>query len=188
MTHSRIDRAIQFATIAHAGQRRKGSDIPYITHPYGVAMSLAIAGCAEDVIVAGLLHDTVEDCGVSLEELGREFGPAVAAIVDGCTEPEHKSLPWEVRKQHTIDYLKTATLEVKLVACADKLSNARAIAADLAAHGERVWDRFKRGRREQGWYYRGIAAAFRPEIESGLYPSLFQAFAETVEQVFGPEG
>lgn len=180
----RIDEAIEFAVRAHTGQHRKGTDIPYITHPMAVAMLLARAGCDEEIITAGLLHDTVEDCGVSLAEIAARFGERVAAIVEGCSEPD-KAAPWEARKEHTLHYLRTAPLDVKLVSCADKLHNARTIAADVAAHGEATWSRFKRGRAQQGWYYRGIVEAFRPEIEAGMYPDLFAALEAEVRALFG---
>ncbi len=184
MTDNRLDRAIQFATLAHGRQTRKGTDIPYITHPYGVAMLLARAGCEEDIVIAGLLHDTVEDTSVTLAQLAAEFGPRVAEIVAGCSEPD-RTLPWEARKQHTVDDLRQVPLEIKLVACADKLHNVRSMAADHQTQGEQVWQRFKRGRAEQAWYYRGIVQAFQPEIAAGLYPSLFAALARSVAELFG---
>lgn len=181
---NRLDRAIQFATLAHAGQNRKGTEIPYITHPFGVAMLLGRAGCEEDVIIAGLLHDTVEDCGVTLEQLAGEFGHRVAGIVQGCSEPD-RSQPWEQRKEHTIDYLRQAPPEVKLVSCADKLHNLRAMAADRRELGEALWQRFNRGPEQQAWYYRGLASAFAAEVAAGHCPDLFAAFAREVEALFG---
>ena len=136
-TRSRVDQAIVFATQAHAHKLRKGTDIPYITHPFAVAMILARGGFGEDTIIAGLLHDTVEDAGVSLEELRQRFGDAVANIVAGCSEPD-KSLPWEERKRHTLEALRTAPLAVRAVTCADKLHNLRSLRADHAALGEEV--------------------------------------------------
>lgn len=179
-----IDRAIAFAVRAHAGQMRKGTDTPYIVHPFGVAMLLARAGCSPDAVTAGLLHDTIEDCGVAAAELAAEFGPQVAAIVVGCSEPD-RTLPWEERKRHTFTFLRAAPLEVKLVSCADKLHNIRAMAADYRTVGEGLWARFKRGRVEQAWYYRGLVEAFRPEIEAGLYPDLFWALEREVTALFG---
>jgi len=179
-----IDRAIAFAVRAHAGQMRKGTDTPYIVHPFGVAMLLARSGCSSDAVTAGLLHDTIEDCGVTAAEIEAEFGPQVAAIVVGCSEPD-RARSWEERKQETFTYLRTAPLEIKLVSCADKLHNVRAMAVDYRAVGEGLWARFKRGREQQAWYYRGLAAAFRSEIEAGLYPDLFWALEREVTALFG---
>lgn len=179
-----IDRAIRFAVRAHGSQKRKGSDTPYIVHPFGVAMMLARAGCTPAVITAGLLHDTIEDCGVTAAQLEKEFGPEVAAIVVGCSEP-HRGHSWEDRKEHTLTYLRSAPMEIKLVACADKLHNVRTMREDQGALGEALWGRFKRGREQQNWYYRGLVEAFRPEIAAGLYPELFQALEHEVSALFG---
>jgi len=153
-----INRAIEVAAKAHEGQVRKGTDIPYISHPYAVGMMLAEAGCSPDVVAAGILHDTVEDTYVTLDYLRANFGEKIASIVEGCSEP-HKSAAWEERKKHTLEYLRTAPWEVRVVACADKLHNVRSIANDYRQVGNAVWQRFKRGKREQEWYYRGLVEA-----------------------------
>jgi (p)ppGpp synthase/HD superfamily hydrolase len=111
-----------------------------------------------ELLSAALLHDTVEDTGATLAELRALFGERVAAIVEGCSEPD-KSDTWEHRKQHTVDYLKTAPPEVQLVSAADKLHNLRSLALDEARHGAALWRHFKRGRAETGWYYRAVAAS-----------------------------
>ena len=152
-----LDFAIEVAAKAHAGQARKGTDIPYISHPYAVGMMLARAGYSEEIVAAGILHDTVEDTDLTLEWIRDNFGERVALIVEGCTEPRHRWEAWETRKAHTLEYLRTAPWEVRLVACADKLRNLRSIAADLEVAGEGVWERFTRGRAKQEWYYRGLA-------------------------------
>ena len=136
-------------------------------------------GTTEEVIVAGILHDTVEDTDVTLEQVEEVFGTRVAAIVCGCSEPD-KGLPWEARKRHTMEQLGTASHEVRAVTCADKLHNIRSIKAGLRA-GHDVWDRFNRGRELQAWYYRGLAAAFR-----GQEGELFQSFVDLVDELFPP--
>src|SRR5689334_15091995 len=151
-----LDRAIKVAARAHAGQVRKGTDVPYIYHPYAVGMMLARAGCDEEVVAGGILHDTVEDTHLTLEWIRDNFGERVAMIVDGCSEPNHSSERWETRKAHTLAYLRTAPWEVRVVACADKLHDVQSILAEGEDAGEGVWARFKRGRAEQEWYYRGL--------------------------------
>src|SRR5438874_3924659 len=99
-----LDFAIEVAAKAHRGQVRKGTDIPYISHPYAVGMMLARAGYSEEVIAAGILHDTVEDTNITLEYLRETFSEKVALIVEGCSEPHHGSAPWEARKAHTLEY------------------------------------------------------------------------------------
>jgi (p)ppGpp synthase/HD superfamily hydrolase len=179
-----IDRAIEVAAWAHRNQVRKGTDIPYIAHPLAVGLMLARAGCSDEVVTAGILHDTVEDTALTVDDLRREFGEKVASIVEGCSEPD-KSLGWEERKRHTLEYMRTAPWEVRAVSCADKLHNLRSIERAIEALGEEAWSRFKRGRADQGWYYRGmldVLCAPRPgEPEVPLCPEL----REEVEKVFG---
>ncbi|WP_248928635.1 HD domain-containing protein [Paenibacillus hamazuiensis] len=175
-----IDRAIEFAAKAHEKQRRKGTDIPYISHPFAVGMLLVEAGCSEEVVAAGLLHDTLEDTEVTEEELEAHFGPRVLEIVRGCSEPD-KSAPWEERKRHTLEFLQTAPLAVRQVACADKLHNLRTIRRDLEQMGEKAWDKFKRGRDSQKWYYEGIVDS----LGHGAGFPLLEALRAEVARVFG---
>jgi (p)ppGpp synthase/HD superfamily hydrolase len=180
-----LDLAIETAARAHAGQVRKGTDIPYISHPYAVGMMLARLGCAEEVIAAGILHDTVEDTYITLDWIRDHFGEKVALIVEGCSEPDHGSLPWEARKEHTLEYLRTAPWEIRLVACADKLHNIRSVAAAREGAGENVWSRFKRGRAEQEWYYRGLVDSLCGPAGDGKEIPFCAEFREEVEKVFG---
>ena len=159
MTHSPlVDSALIFAARAHRHQVRKATDIPYIVHPVGVMLILKEAGENDpELLAAGLLHDTIEDAHVSAETLAEHFGPRVAEIVLGCSEPDHGAAEWETRKEHTVAYLRTAPREVQLVAAADKLHNLRSMIADYAEQGEKLWKRFNRGRPQIAWYYRAIA-------------------------------
>ena len=178
-----IFHAIQFAAAAHAGQYRKGTRIPYLIHPLRVAAILLESGCAEDLAVAAVLHDTVEDCFVSLDQIRRLFGPRIAELVAGASEPD-KSQPWEIRKQHTIDFLRTAPADQLLVCLADKLDNIRSIREDLALHGELAWLRFRRGRDKQRWYYESLADVFTRRCDSGIGARLAEIFAAEVRAVF----
>lgn len=119
---SRIDEAIVFAAKAHGKQERKGTDIPYISDPFGVAMLLQQSGCDEDIVIAGLLHDTVEDTAVTVDDIIEHFGHHVAELVTAASEPD-KLLPWEERKKHTLEFLAKAPLDVRHLICADKLHN-----------------------------------------------------------------
>lgn len=118
--------AMEFAALKHKNQVRKFSaePVPYVSHVAGVALLLAIAGYEEDVILAGILHDVTEDCGVSLKELSDQFGPRVAELVDRVSETE-KSLPWEERKRKYTERLKDADTETAAVAAADHIYNLR---------------------------------------------------------------
>ena len=127
--------AIEFAARAHREHYRKGTRIPYIAHLISVAKILIEYDCAEEIIVAGLLHDTVEDTSVTLEDIRKSFGEKVASLVEAASEPD-KSDTWENRKRHTIEYLKTAPMDVLLLSCADKLDNIRSIKEDYERFGE----------------------------------------------------
>ena len=175
--------AIEFATKAHSGHFRKGTKIPYIVHPLGVAKILIENGCPEEVVVAGILHDTVEDTPVTIEDIRRSFGEKVASLVEGASEPD-KSDTWENRKRHTIDCLKTAPLDVLLVSLADKLDNIRAIRADYEKLGDALWPRFNRAKESQVWYYTALAKVFSELKIAEPFSSITHEFKSEVEKVF----
>jgi len=125
-----------------------------------VAALVLEAGGDEDLAIAALLHDVVEDCGGEpmLEEVRRRFGDRVAHIVDGCTDAYTvPKPPWRQRKEEYLQHLKDADGDVRLVSAADKLHNAREILKDVRELGEPVWDRFKGKREGTLWYYRALA-------------------------------
>jgi (p)ppGpp synthase/HD superfamily hydrolase len=158
---NRIHEAIVFAARKHAGQMRKGTDIPYISHPMEVMQILTENGCPENAVIAGILHDTLEDTGTTPAEILDRFGENILKTV--AAESEDKSKSWKERKQATIDGLPGASPDAKLVCCADKLSNLRSMAADKEAVGDKLWERFNAGKSDIEWYYREIAAAM-PEL------------------------
>lgn len=153
-----VQKAINIAAVAHAGQVRKGTKIPYITHPFAVGMILQQTKCSEEVIAAGILHDTLEDTDVTKEQLLEMFGEQVTRLVEAASEPD-KTLPWKERKLHTIHSLPHASIDEVHVIIADKLHNLQSIRQDLEQDGEAVWHRFKRGRIQQHWYYSNIVKA-----------------------------
>jgi (p)ppGpp synthase/HD superfamily hydrolase len=161
----RFLRAFQFAAEKHAGQSRKASTIPYIAHLMGVASLVLEAGGDEDLAIAALLHDVVEDCGgmPMLKEVRRKFGQRVAKVVDGCTDTDagtDPKPPWRERKENYIQHLKKADADTRLVSAADKLNNVRSILSDYRAIGESVWSRFTGGREGTLWYYRTLLDVF----------------------------
>ena len=153
-----IHDAIIFATFAHRDQMRKGTNIPYIVHPMEVMQILTENGCSEDVIVAGILHDTLEDTPTTPEQISEKFGEQVLSLVQSQSEDKSKS--WRERKQHTIDMMKDADKDVQLLCCADKLSNVKSIYADKLIVGEAVFDRFNASKEDTRWYYESLANAF----------------------------
>ncbi len=186
-----VFQAIEFAAQKHRGQFRKGTKLPYIIHPLNVGRTLIEAGCDDEVVAAGILHDVLEDTGTQAGELETHFGQRVRQIVEW--ESEDKSLPWRARKETTIARIQgEAPLEVVLVACADKLDNIRAIRADFEAIGDRVWERFNQDcngfssvRDKQAWYYRGLALAFQSRQLCGMGEREISAFCAEVAAMFG---
>jgi (p)ppGpp synthase/HD superfamily hydrolase len=178
--------AIEFAARAHSGQYRKTTRVPYIIHPLGVAKILIQNGCPEEVVTAGVLHDTVEDTSVTLQDIRDAFGPNVAQLVEAASEPP-KSEPWETRKQHTLDLLKTAPLEVLMIVGADKLDNVRSIREDYTKLEESIWSRFRRPKKQQRWYFQSLVEIFAERKDKGGLDDLFQEFAREVERVFWDE-
>jgi len=159
----RFLRAFLFAAEKHSGQARKASTIPYIAHLMGVASLVLEAGGDEDLAIAALLHDVVEDCGgvPMLKEVRRRFGARVAKVVDGCTDADsYPKPPWRDRKETYIKHLKRADADTRLVSAADKLNNVRSILSDFRADGESIWSRFNGGRDGTLWYYRTLRDEF----------------------------
>ena len=149
MYQATIERALRVAHEAHSGQTRKGSDVPYVLHPIHAALILSKCDATEDVIVAALLHDVVEDCeGWDLDRVESEFGPRLRSIIAEVTED--KTLSWEARKQDAIDHVPHLSPEALLVKGADKLHNLSSLLADLQAadNPEDVWQPFSRGAQE----------------------------------------
>ena len=159
----RFLRAFRFAAEKHAGQTRKASTIPYIAHLMGVASLVLEFGGDEDLAIAALLHDVVEDCGgvPMLKEVRRRFGNHVAKVVEGCTDSyTEPKPPWRERKETYIRHLKSADAGTRLVSAADKLNNVRSILSDYREVGEAVWERFRGGREGTLWYYRALLKEF----------------------------
>jgi (p)ppGpp synthase/HD superfamily hydrolase len=159
----RFNRAFLFAAEKHSRQTRKASTIPYIAHLMGVASLVLEAGGDEDLAIAALLHDVVEDCGGApmLKEVRRRFGNRVAEVVDGCTDAyEVPKPPWRERKENYLRRLKKESADTRLVSAADKLNNVRSILSDYRAVGESVWSRFNGGREGTLWYYRTLRDEF----------------------------
>ncbi|HXE89658.1 MAG TPA: HD domain-containing protein [Terriglobales bacterium] len=160
----RFVRAFRLAARLHAGQGRKGTEVPYLAHLMGVASLVLEAGGDEDLAIAALLHDAVEDCGgqPTLRLIRRQFGSRVARVVEECTDADTlPKPPWRERKQRYLAHLPQASADGRLVSAADKLHNARAILTDYRLVGDGVWDRFKGGRDGTLWYYRALVETFR---------------------------
>jgi myo-inositol-1(or 4)-monophosphatase len=156
-----VNKAIVFATKAHAGQTRKGGFLPYIVHPCEAMAIVASVTPDPELLAAAVLHDVVEDTDTTIEDIHREFGPRVAELVDAETEPKVPGLSeeesWKLRRQGTLDRLAAASRDAKIVALGDKLSNMRAIARDYMVVGDELWQRFTvHDPALHEWHYRGL--------------------------------
>jgi (p)ppGpp synthase/HD superfamily hydrolase len=168
MLTDRMDKAIQTAAVYHQNQYRKNPErkIPYVSHPYAVGLMLMRLGYPEDVIVAGLLHDTVEDTTLKLDEIRKEFGDRVADLVVETSEAD-KTLPWEERKKRYIEHLRTASREAKAISCCDKLHNMRSMISSLKAGGN-IWGNLKRGKADQLARFHQMLGIFKESLEEDL--------------------
>ncbi len=176
-----FDSAFLLAHSLHREQPRKKTDIPYIAHLMAVTAIVLEAGGDEDLAIAALLHDAVEDQGgqLTLEIIRQRFGERVAGIVLECSDTDiEPKPPWRARKEAYIAHLANASNGAILVSLADKLHNARAILADYRAIGDKVWDRFKAGRDEVLWYYRELVKAFQARTRSPLVVELNRVVEE----------
>ncbi|WP_099223521.1 HD domain-containing protein [Listeria costaricensis] len=176
------EKAKAYARAAHEGQKRKITGEIYFSHPLNVARILRQAGFSEDVVIAGLLHDVVEDTVVTGAEIEQEFGPHVAALV--LSHTENKALSWEERKAHTIETVRTGSLEEKALIVADKYDNLSSIRYAMSSEGHAVWQHFKRGYDLQKWYYTGVAKAMRYGVDPRALPAYFDAYERMVQTVF----
>jgi (p)ppGpp synthase/HD superfamily hydrolase len=161
----------------HHTETRKGTSIPYLAHLLGVAaLVMAEADGAipvtEEMIVAALLHDVAEDHGglPRLREVQAFFGAEVARMVEGLSdslsENSQQKDSWEERKRAYLERLRMEPDPVLLISVADKLYNAKSILDDYREVGDAVWLRFKRGAREQLWYFDALQTIFRERIQS----------------------
>ncbi len=174
---ARFDKALQFAAEWHDQEYRKGTKTPYMVHPVAVAFLLQSYGYAENVKIAGLLHDVVEDTECSLEQIEEIFGKSVSEVVNWCTELS-KGRSWEERKSAMIEKLKSAPLEAKAVAAADKAHNLNTILDVWDREGESVWNRFSRGSNQQLKYYQQILES----IGMGFSDSILNELKDAVRR------
>jgi (p)ppGpp synthase/HD superfamily hydrolase len=157
---ARYDTALVLAARLHRNQLRKGTDIPYFTHVVHVSVLLLRYGFDEDLAIAGLLHDAVEDQRYPLERIAEQFGARVGELVAANSEHSYDGAvkrPWDMRKQEKMAVLRTTSSDALAVKAADLLHNVQATTADLREHGPALWKRFTRGRDGLLWYYRSVA-------------------------------
>ena len=180
-----FDKALKFATDAHSGTERRGKGFPYIIHPMEAVTIVATITSDPELLAAAILHDTVEDTDVTLEQICELFGERVATLVQHETAQLPDDAPWRIRKQSQADLLASSPYDSKIVAIGDKLSNLRAIAGDFKQIGDELWKRFNapNGKKDIAWYYRQLAVAL-----SDLDDTLpYKEYMSLLEETFGSE-
>jgi (p)ppGpp synthase/HD superfamily hydrolase len=177
----RLQRAFRYAAEKHAGQTRKQTAVPYLSHLMAVSGLVLEAGGDEDLAIAALLHDVVEDCGgmPRLREIRKQFGPRVAKIVEGCTDSfVQPKREWVERKKEYLHEVKHADAETRLVSAADKLHNVGTILKDYRQDGEAIWARFTGKREGTLWYYRALSDEYQRRNPNRITRELALAVAE----------
>jgi len=170
----------------HSGQLRKLSYAPYILHPLETAVIVSTITQDQDLIIASLLHDVIEDTPATAEDVEKEFGARVLALVNSETENKRHDLPatatWKIRKTEALDTLAKSGRETKILWLADKLSNIRAIAKDYRRDGDAIFNVFNEKRKsEHEWYYRTVLELVREELGETL---AFNEYERLVNYVF----
>lgn len=180
--------AVAYSVELHAGQARKGTTIPYLSHLLAVCSLVLEDGGTEDEAIAALLHDGPEDQGgqAVLDEIGRRFGLTVAIMVGGLSDTlEDPQPPWRERKTAYLARVRDEPESVQRVSLADKLHNLRSVATDLALLDDELWARFNVGYDDQAWYYRGLLGVFERRLpDSRNLPE----FRRLVQTVFSSDG
>ena len=182
-----VSEAIAFAVKAHDGMRRKKSEAPYILHPMEAAVIVGTMTNDQNLIAAAVLHDVVEDAGITIEEIEEKFGKRVRELVQSETEDKRAELPpaetWRIRKEESLAVLKkTDDLGVLMVWLGDKLANMRAIYRDFKVEGVAMWQRFnQKDVTQQAWYYRSIIQL----TERLSHTSAWLEYKTLTELVFG---
>lgn len=180
---SLFDKAVKFAVEAHSGTERRCKGYPYIIHPMEAAAIVATMTNDQELLAAAVLHDTVEDTDVTIEQIRELFGDRVAELVQHETATLDESLTWREKKTAQLKQLADAPHDSKIVALGDKFSNMSGIALDYRQIGDEVWKRFHapNGKPDVEWYYRSLADA----MSELSYTLAYQEYVKLLEEVFG---
>lgn len=185
-----LDQAIAYATKMHSGQIRKMANTPYILHPMEVASIIGTMTDDREIMAAGLLHDTIEDCNADPREIRQLFGARVAALVQSETEDRSSTRSaedtWQERKEESLIVLSmTHDIGVKILWLGDKLSNIRSFARAYRKQGDAIFQLLhQKDPKIQGWYYKSIAAGLAELKDTDA----FHEYCALVKEVFGEDG
>lgn len=181
MINLEIQKALNYAADKHRNQFRKSSDIPYIVHPAECMQILTKLKCSDEVIIAGILHDTLEDTDTQYEELVKVFNKEIADMVLDVSEQD-KTLSWQERKDAYFKHLRNCQLESRYICFADKLANLRSIYADYLVIGNDVWKKFNADKTCQKWFYTTVYNLLSKTEVS--FSKLFREYEELLDALF----
>ncbi len=179
-----FDQAAVFSIKVHEGQKRKFSDKPYFLHPMEVAVIAATMTDDPEILAAALLHDSVEDGGVTISEIEERFGKRVAALVRSETEDKMPHVPaaesWLERKKRTLSMLQNSgDRGVRILWLSDKLSNLRSFVREYRKEGNRMWSRLnQKDRHMHMWYYSSILESLEDMKQEDAYLEYRKCFEE----------
>ncbi len=191
---SKLQKAIDFAARLHLGQVRKGDNaLPYVSHPFSVAWILSGFTEDEDIVVAGLLHDVLEDVeGYDYADLERDFGARIALIVKDVSEdrdPENLSgdmrASWEARKDRYLKSLAESGQEALIVAAADKIHNLRSMIRSYEKEGEAIWEKFNSPPDKKLWFYNEVLKILDSRLESPIVEEFRNTYEEAEKVIIG---
>lgn len=182
----KIQKAVIRSAILHQNQNRKGTPIPYIIHPYSVALILSDYIDDEDIIVAGLLHDILEDVpNYSGDDMKKEFGEKVYKIVKEVSEDkdpnnkgENKKITWQKRKEDFLAILKNNSFEAMMVCCADKIHNLLSLIEDYKEQGDDLWSKFNAPNDKKMWFYEEILNILKDRLNNDIVKELDRIYSE----------
>ena len=176
-------RAINTAALAHRGHVRKGTDIPYVSHVFAVMHLVSQVTDDEDVLIAALFHDILEDVpeAYSAEQMATDFGDHVVDLVRGVTKDDTLT-DWQERSEAYLAHLRSADEGSVLVSVADKLHNLLSIHADLDVIGDELWGRFNSPMERQVWWYRSVYEVAREKLPNNALLDELGRQVERLEQ------
>jgi len=184
MLSTKFNEALVWATVLHQNQIRKTNNTPYIAHLLSVAALVIESGGNEEMAIAALLHDSIEDQQVTPADIASKFGQKVADLVEALTESyTHPKPSWQTRKELYINQISQASPEAALISLADKLHNARSLEEAINTHGELMWVKFFKSRKvETHWFYQQLMTIYRDQGLSDTW--LFHELENSLTRIF----
>jgi (p)ppGpp synthase/HD superfamily hydrolase len=174
--------AFEYANRAHRKQHRKVNGTPYISHPMAVAFTLEKMGCCADLVIAGVLHDVLEDTDTTEADLAKRFGDKVLRLVKSVTENKRLT-SWDDRKQDYISRISAAATDARILSMADKIHNLYSLHSDISEFGDDIWLNFNAPKHRQKWYYATLLQVFKQDA-SQLIGSMIPEMERLIEGAF----